>query len=387
MSGRKLCIVVGGYIVGFPMGGMTWHHLNYLAGLQEMGHEVWFLEDADRWNLPFNPLANVCEADSAYGRRYLEGALATIGMPARYCYYSEAQETHFGLTRGELDALLRRTDLLLCVSGVTPWRSWRPRPRRCVVIDTDPVFTQLRMIHDQKFVEYYRMFDDVATFGALIGAGACPLPTHDLNWIATRQPIALRHWPVTPAHARSFTTLGKWEHASRDVEFAGGRYRSSKAPEWIKMLDLPRRVPWSMELAMQSVPADVRSNFEGHGWRFTNPLTASISPSAYRSFIQASAGEFTVVKEIYSALPSGWFSDRAAAFLASGRPVVTQASGFDRWLPTGQGLFSVDTMDHAVEALATIAADYPSHAQAARRLAEEKFDSTKVLGELLQRVM
>jgi hypothetical protein len=384
-----LTIVVGGYIVSYPLGGMTWHHLNYLLGLHELGHEVWFLEDSGSYSLPYDPTTWTSNPDSTYGRRYLEQTLREFGLPVRYCYYSQFEDRHYGLSRDELHALLARADLLLCVSGVTPLRDDRPRPRRVVGIDTDPVFTQLRMLHDADFAAYWRGFDAVASFGRLIGTPDCPLPTHGLEWVPTNQPLALRHWPVVPCTSRAFTTIGKWEHtADRHLEFAGRKYLSSKGVEWLKMLDLPRRVPqWDMVLGMLAMPGETRTRFEQHGWRLIDPEQSTLSCDAFRRFIQDSAGEFTVAKEIYAGLPSGWFSDRGSAYLASGRPVVTQDSGFDRWLPAGEGLFSVHGVDDAAGALEQIAADWPRHSRAARRIAEQYFDSSKVLAALLEQVM
>jgi hypothetical protein len=176
---KPLTIIVGGYIVGYPLGGMTWHHLNYLLGLHELGHEVWFLEDSGSYSYPYNPTTWQSGIDSSYGRAYLERTFAEYGLPPRrYCYYSQFEDQHYGLSKDELHDLLRRADLMLCVSGVTPIRADRPRARRTVVIDTDPVFTQLRMRTDEAFLGYYRQFDAVATFGRLIGTPGCPLPTH-----------------------------------------------------------------------------------------------------------------------------------------------------------------------------------------------------------------
>ena len=385
---KPLTIVVGGYIVAYPLGGMTWHHLNYLLGLHELGHEVWFLEDSGSYSYPYNPVTWQSSADSTYGREYLEGTFARYGFPKRYCYYSEFEDAYYGLSKTELNDLLTRADLLLCVSGVTPIRPERPRPRRTTVIDTDPVFTQLRMNHDAQFLEYYRQFDRVATFGRLIGGRDCPLPTHGFDWIGTNQPIALRHWPAAPRNGSAFTTIGKWEHTSdRNLEFNGKSFRSSKAAEWMKVIDLPRRTSWKMTLGMLSMPKETAGKFAAHGWKLVDAEKSTLSCEAFSRFILESAGEFTVAKEIYAGLPSGWFSDRSSAYLASGRPVVTQASGFDRWLPTGEGLFSYRNEDEAVGALSAIAADYPRHAAGARGVAEGFFDSRKVLGELLQRVI
>ncbi len=381
-------IVVGGYIIGYPLGGMTWHHLNYLLGLHQLGHEICFLEDSGEFSVPYDPQKQICDADSSFGRAYLQRTFEHYGLPLRYCYYSQFEDKYYGMTGAELDEYLRTADLLLCVSGVTPLRAERPRPRRTLVIDTDPVFTQVRMCHDSAFLEYFRSFDAVATFGRLIGTRECELPTHGINWIPTNQPIALRNWPVSKATSRAFTTIGKWEHATdRHIEFAGRRILSSKAAEWLKLKQLPHRVSWKMTLGMQGMPAEVASDFRGHGWSIVDSEKASSDPQAYARFITESAGEFTVAKQIYAELPSGWFSDRSAAYLAAGRPVVTQDSGFDHWLPTGKGLFSYKTLDDAAEALNNICQDYPAHAAAARDIAERHFDASVVLNELLTRVM
>jgi hypothetical protein len=135
------------------------------------------------------------------------------------------------------------------------------------------------------------------------------------------------------------------------------------------------------------MPAETAALFTSRAWNIVNPEAASLSTQAYAQFIQASAGEFTVAKEIYSGLPSGWFSDRSAAYLASGRPVVTQATGFNRWLPTGEGLFSFSTLDQAADALNAIASDYPGHSAGARRVAQQSFESSKVLNDLIERIL
>jgi hypothetical protein len=384
-----LTIVVGGYIVGYPLGGMTWHHLNFLLGLQALGHEVWFLEDSGEYSLPYNPQVQKCEIDSTFGRHYLEHTFAQYGLPLRYCYYSQFEDRHYGMTRAELDDLLARADLLICVSGVTPLRESRPRPKRTLVIDTDPVYTQLHMSHNAAFAHYYRSFDHVATFGRLIGTDKSPLPTHDFEWIATNQPVSLLHWPAVPrGSADHFTTIGKWEHvASRTVEFQERRYLSSKSVEWMKLIDLPTRASVPLTIAMESVPGDVRDQFESKGWHFAEAEAATRTCQSFREFVAGSAGEFTVAKQIYAAVPSGWFSDRSACYLATGRPVVTQSSGFEHWLPVGEGLFAFATSDQAANALNQISMDPDRHSGAARAIAERYFDSRLVLGKLLDAVM
>lgn len=386
---HPLTIIVGGYIVGYPLGGMTWHHLNYLLGLAQLGHEVWFLEDSGSYSQPYNPITHEIGPDPTYGIEYLKQTFSRYGLPLRWCYYSQFWDTCYGLNKTELDDLLRRADLLLCISGVTPLRPERPRPRRTAVIDTDPVFTQLRMQDDLQFADYFKSFDAAATFGTLIGTSACALPTHGIDWIGTCQPIALQHWPVVPNPSRRFTTIGKWEHQGRDVSFNGQVYHSSKAPEWLKLRSLPEKIAagWNLELAMASMPQQIASTFTGHGWKITDAEEVSSSTEVFQQYIAQSAGELTVAKEIYAGLPSGWFSDRSSAYLASGRPVVTQESGFSQWLPTGHGLFSFATPDQAADAINAIANDYASHSLAARQIAENYFDAAKVLPTLLSKIL
>ncbi|MGA2582982.1 MAG: hypothetical protein ABSG31_06870 [Tepidisphaeraceae bacterium] len=381
---RPLTIVVGGYIVAYPLGGMTWHHLNYLLGLHELGHEIIFLEDSGSYAHPYNPLTNSVGDDPEYGLEYLKRTFADFGLPIKWCYYSEFLDRYWGLTFEELNQTLKRADLMLCVSGVTPIRENRPRARRMMVIDTDPVFTQLRMGRDAGYLKYFQQFDAIATFGRLIGTPSCPLPTHGFNWIPTNQPIALAHWPVVSPGDGAFTTIGKWEQAGeRDVEFNGKKYSSSKSIEWMKLLDLPRQVPWEMQLGQLNMPKEIQTQFAAAGWKLFDPAAASVSCSAYGDFIRHSIGEFTVAKGIYRGIPTGWFSDRSAAYLASGRPVVTQSTGFEKWLPTGEGLFNFVDLPQAADALNTIATDYPRHSAAARAIAETYFDSRKILPNLL----
>lgn len=378
-------IIVAGYIIGYPLGGMTWHHLNYLLGFASMGHEVIFYEDSGQWLQPYDPSNNTCSDDPTYGINYLTRTFAKENLNAKWCYHSELQNRYYGLSQQQWRSCVAGADLLLCVSGVTPWRQEFAKAKRTCVIDTDPVFTQLRMRHDESFLNYYKLFDRVATFGKLIGTPDCPLPTCGLDWIGTNQPIALDHWLVHPApDAAAFSTIGKWEHSTdRNFEFQGHTYASSKGVEWMKLLNLPQRTPLPLEMAMASMPDATQKQFQHSGWRFTDATAASISTDAYRDFIQSRAGELTVAKQIYAGLPSGWFSDRSAAFLASGRPVVTQSSGFEKWLPTGKGLFSFDSIDDAAAALDAIASDYPQHARAARQIAETHFDAQWVLRTLL----
>ena len=383
MPQKKLKIVVGGYIVGFPVGGMTWHHLNYLLGLVGLGHEVTFLEDGAHLP-PINPSTGR-SGDPTYGLAHLRDTFAAYGLniPWHYRYGTVAE----GLSIDAMQSTLRDADLFIAVSGITPI-DWYDLPRRSVVIDTDPVFTQLRMRDDENLRNYYKRFTNVATFGRLIGTNASPLPTHGFDWIPTNQPISLPHWPASPSPTGGYlSTVGKWEHdLSRTFEFNGQRFASSKGVEYEKLINLPRVARSPLEMCMAGLQGEEASRFTNAGWHLGDALEATRSCETFQQYIRNTRGEFTVAKQIYAGLPSGWFSDRSACFLAAGRPVITQASGFDQWLPTGQGLFSFTTQEDAVAAIEEIARDPQHHARAARTIAEKSFDSRGVLQDLIDRV-
>ena len=382
-------IVLGGYIVGYPLGGMTWHHLNYVCGLLALGHDVTFFEDG-AFLPPFDPIANAY-GDPTYGVEYFRQTLESMygywlvdAFPWHYRYGTFSA----GLSIDEMRRRLREADLFIAVSGVTPL-DWYDLPKRTLVIDTDPVFTQLKMTDNAALRGYYARFMHQATFGRLIGTPASPLPTHGFDWIPTNQPIVLDCWPATrPSADGLLTTVGKWEHdATRTVAFNGRRYASSKGVEYDRVIDLPERAGTPIEMRMAGLVGDEARRFQDHGWHLGDPLLATRDPDSFRRYVQHSLGEFTVAKAIYAGVPSGWFSDRSACFLASGRPVITQSSGFEAWLPTGEGLLGFSTPDEAAAAVRTVNADRAKHGRAARAIAAEFFDARNVLSDLLARVV
>ena len=377
-------IVLGGYIVGYPLGGMTWHHLNYLLGLIELGHDVTYLEDGAS-HPSFDPIANT-HGDPTYGLRYLRETFAQydIRVPWHYRYGSIVD----GISIDAMRSKLKDADLFIAVSGVTPI-DWYDLPARALVIDTDPVFTQLKMSEGDWLTNYYRQFTHVATFGRLIGTEHSPLPTHGFDWIPTNQPISMKHWPTSTVPSGGLlTTVGKWEHTrDRVVEFAGKRFASDKSSEYEKLIDLPSRAGTPIEMRMVALDALSKSRFEQGGWTFGDPVAATISCRVYQDYIRNSLGELTVAKSIYGGIPSGWFSDRSACFLASGRPVITQYSGYEKWIQTeGAGLLGFSNADQAAEAVRSVAANPQRHGSAARRIAERHFDARRVLSELIDQV-
>jgi hypothetical protein len=283
-------------------------------------------------------------------------------------------------------AALHDADLVVNLGGVN--RIARARCPRAVFVyvDLDPAYTQLRLHEgDLKLEAMVGEHDVHFTFGENIGMPACRIPTGGIAWRPLRQPVPADLWTPLPSGGdAAYTTIGKWDSAGRDLVFAGDVFTWRKRTEWFRFLELPRLTGAHFRVAMDvaSTPGDLRLLQEA-GWEIVDPLPISRNPETYREFVRRSRGEFTVAKDVNIRLASGWFSDRSACYLAAGRPVVNQDTGFDRVLPTGEGLFSVHGLDDAVAAFAAIAADYERHAARARAIACEYFAPERVLAPLL----
>lgn len=345
----------------------------YLLGLRALGHEVFYVEDTGE--CIYDPEQDARSEDPGYGTRYINDALSPYGLEDRWSFVNYDGAYH-GASRERVRAFCRDADLFINLSGGS-W-FWRDEyagiPRR-VFIDSDPVFTQLAIAKaDGWYVEFFRGFTHLFTFGANIGTPACDVPTDGFTWHKTWQPITLDEWKAQPAPPDApFTTVMTWRIESfADVD-------GNKDREFMKVIDLPSRTAHRVELAVNG-PQDL---LRSHGWRTTDAMGVSRSLWDYRRFIQGSRGEFGVAKHAYVSRRSGWFSDRTECYLAAGRPALVQDTGWSAHLPCGDGLLAFSDIDGAVSGLDTIAAAYQPHARAAREIAREHFEAGRVLGRLI----
>jgi hypothetical protein len=266
-------------------------------------------------------------------------------------------------------------DLFLNLSGGSWfWRDEYAGIPRKAFIDSDPAFTQLAIAKAEPwYVEFFKRFDRLFTFGANIGTPACPIPVGEFSWRKTWQPITLDQWRTDRPAGDRMTTVMTWRIESfTDV---GG----NKDQEFVKYIDLPSRTAQPFELAVNGPQALLRS----HGWETVDAMKVSRTPWDYRDFIQRSKAEFGVAKHTYVATCSGWFSDRTACYLASGRPALVQDTGWTAHLPSGEGLLAFSSLDEALAGIDAINGQYGRHALRALEIAREHFDSTRVLGRLV----
>jgi hypothetical protein len=374
-----LKIVCSGYLVRHPLGGHSWHHLQYLVGFRRLGHEVTFYEEYGWPDSCYDPARDRMTATPDYGLAYTREVLGRFGLDGRWCYLAEDGTAH-GMAPEQLAQACREGDVyfnLSCMNSIAEAGECRRR----VAIDTDPVFTQVggHGLAGQ-FSGYHILF----TFGENVHRPGCAMPTAGQRWLPTRQPVVLDLWPVGPPNPSApFTTVMNWS-AYGDREHAGRVY-GQKDREFEPFFALPRRTGEAMEIAVGSPPPGVADRLAAGGWRLADPLAVTRTPWTYQDYLRDSRAEFCVAKHGYVTTRCGWFSERSCSYLASGRPVVVQDTGFSDFLPCGRGLLAFRTPAEAAEAIRTLRDDYEDHCRAARALAEEYFDARRVLTELLER--
>jgi hypothetical protein len=385
-SGLRL--VVLGMMGRCPFGGQTWLYLNWLRGLASLGHEVWYVEDDSVW--PYDPEANTVSDDCSYAVRHIAGSLERVGLEHWAFRLQGGPNGSYGLSVVELDELYRSCDALLNIGGATDLNEEQLAAPLRVYVQTDPVTAELRLANgDAHTREAFDHHHVLATYGENYGSEDCRVPLNGHRYIKTRQPIDVDLWPqaVVP-DAPLFTTIGNYRQAGDDVEYAGETYHWSKHHEWEKVIDLPGRTEQALAMAVaQADDADFqedRRRLEAHGWRVLPSLPMSLDVfGAYPDFIRASRAELTVAKDQNVRLRSGWFSERDVCYLASGKPVVAQDTGFSNVLPTGEGLFAFTGAEDAAAAIEEINGDYARHCRAARAVAEEHFAAPAVAARLL----
>jgi hypothetical protein len=375
-------IIVLGYIVRGPIGGLAWHHLQYVIGLAHLGHDVYFVEDSDDYPSCYDPVRGVTDADPTAGIRFASGTFARLGLGERWAYFDAHTSRWLGPCADRILTVCATADLVLNVSGMNPLRHWMMEVPARVLIDTDPAFTQIRHLTDAAACARARQHTAFFSFGENIGTAGSSIPDDGLPWQPTRQPVVLDAWRVTPGRAQGrFTTVMLWD--SYKARAYAGRSYGMKSASFEPYLDIPIRVGLPFELAVGSHTAPCEL-LRRHGWTVRNPLETSGDPWTHQEYIQESKAEFSVAKHGYVVTRSGWFSERSAGYLASGRPVIVQDTGFPRWLSTGAGVLSFSTPDEAVTAVEDVARRYDLHCAAAREMAAEYFDSGTVLTRLIE---
>jgi hypothetical protein len=355
--------IVSGALANKPFnGGNAWTRLSLLLGLRRLGFEVFFIEQRER--------------PTRLQRSYLDRVLAAFAIPG--ALVEPRQPTPVSAVEAAEAA-----DVLVNIGGHLTLTALKAQPRHKIFLDDDPGYLQLWQAAGL-LGEQLAGHDAYFTYGTNVGRPHCPIPTVGLPWRPTFPAVVLEQWPQTGGRLDRFTTVASWRGPYGRAQ-QNGRTYGVKAHEFRKLIGLPRRVEPRFEIALEIDDADVydRRLLEANGWLLVDPRVAAGTPQAFRDYVLTSGAEFSVAQGMYVETGSGWFSDRTTRYLAAGKPVLVQDTGFSRSLPVGDGLLVFRTQEEAVSGVKRIAADYAAHSAAARALAEGFFDSDRVLADLL----
>jgi hypothetical protein len=326
-----------------------------------------------------------------YAARLLERLAREFEFKNRWTFcarYLPGQPTA-GLSLKKIRRLYREADAILNVCGAQEFNDDLLASDRIIYVESDPGVEQIRIDKGvRSTIDYLRRHRALFTFGENVGTKSFPVPTHNLNWLPTRQPVVTDLWKTSraPSRAAVFTSIANWSTSGlKDITWRGEKYLWSKSREFLRFVAAPKKAGETFELATNIKDSKTRAKFLHNDWRFHSPLQLSVDYWLYRDYVRRSKGEFTVAKDQYVRLNTGWFSDRSACYLAAGRPVIIQQSGFTHHYGNDGGLFAFSSIKEIVDAVKAINADYAKHSRAAREVAREVFEAEKVLASLLDR--
>ncbi len=360
--------------------GHAWVFLSYLLGFRRLGHEVLFIDRLDA----AAPGARAGGQSGSGQAPWLARAMSQGGLDDRYAALIGDSQATVGLSRRRLIEELRSSAFLLNINGFLADDELLAAAPRRVYLDIDPGFAQIW--EAEGLADCFAGHDDFVTVGSNIGTTGCLVPTGGREWITTLPPVVLDCWPVA-APGSAFTSVGSWRGPFGVLEHRGASY-GLRVHEFRRFMELPAQVGAPFEVALEIDPEDARDRdalLDGR-WAVTDPLQELASFAAYRRYVRDSMAEISIAKSMYVGTRGGWFSDRSACYLASGKPVVALDTGFGDALPTGSGLLRFSDLDEAAEAAEEVRANLPEHSAAARGIAEEHLDSDVVLARLLERL-
>ncbi len=381
---RKGKIIVFGILFWYPLAGVTYQFLHYLIGLRRLGYDPYYIEDSGRW--VYDPRLNDLSPDAGGNVDAVAPVLQAHGFGDRWCFrgnYPGGQS--YGMTDEQRLQLYREADAFLNVTGAQEIRDEQRACKRRVYVESDPFASQVKVAKgDAGMIATLAAHDTLFTFGENLGAPDCGVPLETFRWLPTRQPVALELWDHALPPGTTYNTITTWHNRGKDLEYRGQTWYWTKDREFEKFLELPRKCPARFELAA-TVDTKVKARLQQHGWQQTDSIEISSGIDRYRGYIQQARAEFTVARDQYVRPNTGWFSDRSACYLAAGRPVITQETGFSKVLPTGKGLFGFNNLDDILRAVDCIESDYEGNCRAARAIAAEYFAAEKVVASLMER--
>jgi len=378
-------IVLLGMLTKMPVAGVTWLIAHYAIGLRRLGFDVYYVEAHAR--TPSMLMRHEGDDATARAVEFLGSQMASLGLEGKWAFHALHDDgACYGLSWDQLQRLYRDAALIVNMHGGTVPMEEHAAPGRLVFLGTDPGEVEFEIERgDARAMAMLEQHCAFFTWGLNYGNPDCRLPwSSRFAFVATPPPVVLDLWADRDhGPADTMTTVGNWRQPWRAVRVDGETYHWSKHHEFPKVLDLPGRVDRAFELALGSYQPDDEELLRRHGWAVRPAVSVSSDTETYRDYVTGSRGEFTVAKDQNVRLRSGWFSERSAVYLAAGRPVVMQDTGFANYLGDEGGLLSFTDLDSAVAAIEAVDADYPRHRRAALEIAREHLDAEIVLRRML----
>jgi hypothetical protein len=371
-------ILVGSYMIRYPLGGNLSWLLQWLYGFHQLGHDVFLVEKSIGWDC-YHPSSKMMGNDATAGVRAVAELFDRYGLAGRFIF-EDFRGDYYGSTRPELEKLFRAADLFIDIGSHGSWAEFGCMARRQALIDLEPGYNQMRIALELAAGKHWPKYDAYYTNGFAIPRRHPEVPDCGVTWKTVANPIAVDLFPYSdPPVDGAFTTVMNWQ-AHNPLTYNGTCY-GQKDVEFAKFLNLPLRSSARMEIAVSGkFPAE---ELRAKSWQLQDAEEVSVTFDSYRDYIRSSLGEFSVAKNVFVATRSGWFSDRSNCYLSSGRPVILQETGFSEYLPCGEGLFAVEDEEQAAGAIEQILADPVRHAQRAREIAGDLLDTHVVLAKFL----
>lgn len=373
-------IVLASYLIRYPVGGYQSWILQWLVGLQQLGHDVFFVEKAGWDGSCFDLVADAQGNDPSRGIAAVRTLLERFGLERHWCFVDWSGR-YLGMTESQVREVFATADVYIDTMQHCEWPDEAMTAGLRVLVDGEPGMRQMRL--QRRAAENLPVFpyDHFYTVGRNVGTPASTVPVAGRIWRPIFDPVVVDLFPAgpPPPDAR-WTTVMSWQ-AHAPIEYGGVVY-GQKDMEFEQFIDLPARTAAGFELAVRGANTPLE-RLTHAGWHVRDAHQATSTFDAWREYIASSRGEFSVAKHIFVRTHSGFFSDRSAAYLASGRPVVLQETGFSRHLPCGHGLFAVRDVEEAAAAIDEVEGHYSHHSAAARELAREHLDASRVLSVFL----
>jgi hypothetical protein len=361
-------------------GGHAWAFLQFLLGFEELGYQP-VLIDRLSAEMVTDESGTPSPTELHKATSWFRDVAASVGLSESCALLLDDGDT-IGIDRDRLEEMIAAAPFLLDVMGFLGESELLEAAQMSVFLDVDPGFTQIW--RHQGEANLFGHHDRHVTVGANVGSPQCSIPTCGCDWIPIRPPVALSRWSASPPTGGAFRSVASWRGPYDPVWF-GDRRLGLRVHEFRRFAAVPAQVNAPFELALDIDPADEADSrlLRENGWTLLNPCHVAGSLASYADFVRNAGAEISIAKNIYVDTRSGWFSDRSACFLAAGRPVLAQDTGWGAELAGSDGLIAFTTPEEAVEGARRIQADSAVHSEAARALAEDVFDSRKVLDGLL----